>query len=601
MGEVFAGRYELVDPLGAGGMGSVWRAWDHRARAYVAAKVLRQGDASALLRFVREQSFRIHHPNVVTPRNWAGEDERVLFTMELIRGGTLSLLLQRYGRLSPQWVAVLTDQILAALSAVHEAGLVHRDIKPGNIMLQPTGRARPVAKLMDFGVAVPVNEPRLTRASQMLGTPGYLAPEVFAGADPEPRHDVYSMGVLAAEMLSGRRPDPDSGISVTGPENVPPAIWEYVRKLGAWDVADRPESCLQARQLLAELEILPAEGVAPEDPTGRVQVFDVVGPLPSGWGPDGPLPGPHGAQQYGGPRPLGAVPVPGQVPSNQLASSPGPGQPNGPGQSGGPGQPNGPGQPGGMGQPSGPGQANGPGQPSGLGQQGGAGQPSAPGQPSGPGQQSGPGHQGGAGQLSGPGQPSGSGQSSGLGQSSGPGQAPGSMQPGGPSSPGQGQPRTPMPGGGQQPPGGGPAGHLPVNPTRGVTPPTSQQRSATPVQPRNLAPSQSPPAQSGEAGETDPPKRKRRWPLAVASILLVVAGLVLGSSIWWADPLFGADDPSGKHTQAPSNGPTSAPFDPTATAGGACDFTEVGTQAQTSAGDVLVCRKDGGAYVWKTP
>ncbi|GAB3421257.1 hypothetical protein GCM10027569_50480 [Flindersiella endophytica] len=521
---MFAGRYELVDPLGAGGMGSVWRAWDHRARAYVAAKVLRQGDASALLRFVREQSFRIHHPNVVTPRNWAGEDERVLFTMELIRGGTLSLLLQRYGRLSPQWVAVLTDQVLAALSAVHEAGLVHRDIKPGNIMLQPTGRARPVAKLMDFGVAVPVNEPRLTRASQMLGTPGYLAPEVFAGADPEPRHDVYSMGVLAAEMLSGRRPDPDSGISATAPENVPVAMWEYVRKLGAWPVEERPESCLQARHLLAELEILPPEGVPPEDPTGRVQVFDVVGPLPSGWGPDGPLPGPppqHPAGVLGGlggPRPAGAVPVPGQVPSGRSASAAGPVRSSGAGQS-----------PGSM-QPAGPGQLGG----------------------------------------------------------SGP-------------SNGSGQPRTPMPAGGQRPPGGAPAGHPPHAPTRSATPQTAQQRSATPIQRRNLAPGQSQSAQpqSAQADQPDPPKRRRRWPLAVASILLVVAGLALGSSIWWADSFFGADDPGGEHNPAPNSSATSAPLDPTATAGGACDFTEVGSQARTSAGEILVCRKDGRAYVWK--
>jgi eukaryotic-like serine/threonine-protein kinase len=439
VGEVFAGRYELVDPLGAGGMGSVWRAFDHRTRTYVAAKVLRQGDASALLRFVREQSFRIHHPNVVTPRNWAGEDERVLFTMELIRGGTLSLLLQRYGRLPAQWVAVLTDQILSALSAVHEAGLIHRDIKPGNIMLSPTGRSRPVAKLMDFGVAVPVNEPRLTRASQMLGTPGYLAPEAFTGVDPEPRHDIYSMGVLAAEMLSGQRPDPDTGIAEAVPSGVPEALWNYVRGLGAWAVEDRPESCVRAREMLAGLGVLPPEGVAPADPTGRVQVFDVVGPLPSGWGPAGPLRG---------------APPPPPAPGPALGPAPRP---------------------------------------------------------------------------------------------------------------------------------------APARPPAPVTPPTAPP--ATPIQTKPIPPSGRGPA-----------KPRRRWPLAVASIALVVAGLLLGSSIWWADSLFGADLPGGGQTPAPSsnasNASNPAPLDPAAVLGGPCDFTEVGSRAQTTAGAVVVCRKQGDSYAW---
>jgi serine/threonine-protein kinase len=330
-----------------------------------------------------------------------------------------------------------------------------------------------------------VNEPRLTRASQMLGTPGYLAPEVFAGADPEPRHDIYSMGVLAAEMLSGRRPDPDSGISATAPEGVPASLWDYVRELGAWPVNDRPESCLRARERLAELGILPAEGVAPEDPTGRVQVFDVVGPLPSGWGVDGPLPGPpqHPHQQqhhaHVGQRPAGPLPS------------------DGPGQSGGPAQP-----------------------------------------------------------------------------------------------------------AGQRPAGAPPPGRTPPGPTRGATPPTAHQRSATPIQPRNLPPGQSPPAgaqaQPDQPDQSGRPKPRRRWPLAVASIVLVVAGLALGSSIWWADSLFGANTPGGERTPAPSTSATSAPLDPTATAGGACDFTEVGSQARTPAGEVLVCRKDGNAYVWKT-
>ncbi|MCZ9339811.1 serine/threonine protein kinase, partial [Streptomyces sp. TRM76130] len=87
MGEVFAGRYELVDPIGRGGVGAVWRAWDHRRRRYVAAKVLQQRDAHSLLRFVREQALRIDHPHVLAPASWAADDDKVLFTMDLVTGG----------------------------------------------------------------------------------------------------------------------------------------------------------------------------------------------------------------------------------------------------------------------------------------------------------------------------------------------------------------------------------------------------------------------------------------------------------------------------------------------------------------------------------
>ncbi|HMQ65804.1 MAG TPA: serine/threonine protein kinase, partial [Arachnia sp.] len=88
MGEVFAGRYELIDQIGLGGMGSVWRVRDLRADAVVAAKVLRQSDAVAVLRFVREQAVRIHHPHIIVPLGWAGEDDRVLFTMPVVEGGS---------------------------------------------------------------------------------------------------------------------------------------------------------------------------------------------------------------------------------------------------------------------------------------------------------------------------------------------------------------------------------------------------------------------------------------------------------------------------------------------------------------------------------
>jgi eukaryotic-like serine/threonine-protein kinase len=188
-------------------MGSIWRVLDRTDGAVKVAKILRQSDAASLLRFVREQSMRIDHTHVVTPLSWAGMDDRVLFTMPLVRGGSVSDLLRENGALPVRWVALLTDQLLQALEAVHGAGIVHRDVKPGNLLLEPTGIGFvPHLRLTDFGIAAPLDAPRMTRASVAIGTPGYMPPEQWHGADPDPRADLYAVGRVALEMLTGRRP-----------------------------------------------------------------------------------------------------------------------------------------------------------------------------------------------------------------------------------------------------------------------------------------------------------------------------------------------------------------------------------------------------------
>lgn len=206
VGEVFARRYELLDPIADGGMGSVWRVLDHVDGTVKAAKLLRQRDAGSLLRFIREQGTRVVHPHVVTPLSWVGEDDAVLFTMPLVRGGSVATLVGDWGPLPEQWVATLVDQTLAALEAVHRAGVVHRDVKPANLLLEPTGAGRPHVRLSDFGVAAVVGEPRLTTADTALGTPGYAAPEQQAGADPAPAQDLYAVGIVGLEMLVGHPP-----------------------------------------------------------------------------------------------------------------------------------------------------------------------------------------------------------------------------------------------------------------------------------------------------------------------------------------------------------------------------------------------------------
>ncbi|WP_405184049.1 serine/threonine protein kinase [Streptomyces albidoflavus] len=292
MGEVFAGRYELADPIGRGGVGAVWRAWDHRRRRYVAAKVLQQSDAHTLLRFVREQALRIDHPHVLAPASWAADDDQVLFTMDLVGGGSLAHLIGDYGALPPHFVALLLDQLLAGLAAVHAEGVIHRDIKPANILLEATGSGRPHLRLSDFGISMRQGEPRLTETNYVVGTPGYFAPEQLLWAEPDFTADLFAVGLVALYLLQGRKPDSQALVehfaahgTPSAPEGVPEPLWQVVATLLQPDPQARFRTATGARKALASAsELLPGPG-AEEEP---VEVFDQIGPLPPGFGPDGP-------------------------------------------------------------------------------------------------------------------------------------------------------------------------------------------------------------------------------------------------------------------------------------------------------------------------
>ncbi|MFE2166312.1 serine/threonine-protein kinase [Streptomyces sp. NPDC059447] len=292
MGEIFAGRYELIDPIGRGGAGAVWRAWDHRRRRYVAAKVLLQSDAHTLLRFVREQALRIDHPHVLAPASWAADDDKVLFTMDLVAGGSLAHVIGDYGPLPPRFVSALLDQLLSGLAAVHAEGVVHRDIKPANILMEATGTGRPHLRLSDFGISMRKGEPRLTETDYVVGTPGYFAPEQLLGAEPDFPADLFAVGLVGLYLLLGRKPDSRALMehflahgTPDAPEGVPAPLWEVLASLLRPDPQSRFKTATGARKALAEaVELLPPP--APdEDP---VEVFDQLGPLPAGFGPDGP-------------------------------------------------------------------------------------------------------------------------------------------------------------------------------------------------------------------------------------------------------------------------------------------------------------------------
>ncbi|MFI5729487.1 serine/threonine-protein kinase [Kribbella sp. NPDC051587] len=280
MADVFAGRFELIDPVGSGGTGTVWRAWDRRLERLCAAKVLRQRHAGALLRFVREQGLRLEHPNVLSPYGWVAEDDQALLAMDLVGGGSVSNLVADFGGLPERYTAELLAQLLAALEQVHAAGVVHRDVKPANLLLETTGTAWPVLRLSDFGIAFSLGEPRLTQQGTVVGTPGYVAPEVLAGDPPACAQDLYAAGVTGWQLLTGEEP-PASGPLPPRPSGTAGSVaWDVVESLVRIDPSERTESATAALTALApaldEALHLPAYTADGE----LIEVFDQLPPLP---------------------------------------------------------------------------------------------------------------------------------------------------------------------------------------------------------------------------------------------------------------------------------------------------------------------------------
>lgn len=261
-----AGRYDLHAHLGTGGMGTVWRATDRRTGEEVALKLLRGGHhdpgSAALLRFVREQSVRIDHPHVLSPTGWVAEDDRVALATRLVRGGTVEDLLLEHGPLPTTYAAALLHQLLDALGAVHAAGVVHRDVKPANLLLDPTGPGRPRLLLADFGVAVVSGDPRLTRAPGPVGTDGYLAPELGAGGPPTPAQDLYAVGVVGTQLLTAAGPDAP----------LPPGpLAPLLASLRDPDPSRRPADAAAALAALRTLDLPPGPPWSRDRPTPDVR------------------------------------------------------------------------------------------------------------------------------------------------------------------------------------------------------------------------------------------------------------------------------------------------------------------------------------------
>jgi len=213
-GQAFGDRYTVVEEIGAGGMGQVYKALDRKLGKAVALKLIRPHVAArtgARERFRRELALarEVTHPNVCRVHD-LGEVEGVLYiSMEYVEGQTLDRLVHSVGHLSPRQAISLGRQICAGLQAVHERAIVHRDLKPGNIMIGHSGQAL----VMDFGMAYQHGDQRLTDAGVVLGTMAYLSPEQARGQPTDPRSDVYAVGLMLYEMVTGRRP-PGDGVAL---------------------------------------------------------------------------------------------------------------------------------------------------------------------------------------------------------------------------------------------------------------------------------------------------------------------------------------------------------------------------------------------------
>lgn len=269
----------MLDRIGTGGTSRVWRAYDHGAGRYCAAKLVRQRGTTSMLRIVRERALRVAHPHVLTPYASCMADDDVLLAMDLVRGGSLETLLGDYGRLPPEYAAEILDQLLAALSHIHCSGVVHRDVKPANLLLEPSPVGAPHLRLSDFGIALGDDGMRFTTTGFTVGTPGYLAPEVLDWNRPGPRQDLYAAGMVCWRMLTGAGdPAPRQRLGAA-PAGVPPALWAVVGRLCADHPAHRPETADAARRMLAACRLalrLPARTLDGEP----LQIFDHLAPPP---------------------------------------------------------------------------------------------------------------------------------------------------------------------------------------------------------------------------------------------------------------------------------------------------------------------------------
>ena len=263
-GRRLGGRYRMEALLATGGMGEVWAARDLLLDRAVAVKVLGgalAGDGRAAERLRREAraAARLEHPNIARVLDLGEQDGRPYLVMELLEGESLAGRIDRAGAMAPPEAARVAVAVADALEAAHRAGVVHRDVKPGNVFLTSGGEV----KVLDFGIASAAGEAALT-TGEMLGTPAYLAPERVLGHSATPAADIYALGVVLYELLAGRRPFDDGSdielamahvhaqpapLALAAP-SAPPSMVAACEQAMAKDPSARPPSAAAFAQLV---------------------------------------------------------------------------------------------------------------------------------------------------------------------------------------------------------------------------------------------------------------------------------------------------------------------------------------------------------------
>jgi serine/threonine protein kinase len=337
-GTTLGGRYRLDERIAGGGMGDVWRGTDEVLGRTVAIKVLlpalldEPGFAERFRGEARTMAT-INHPGVVDVYDYGSENGTAFLIMEYIEGDALSRTLSRVGRLTPARTMALLAQAADALHAAHDKGVIHRDVKPGNLLVRPNG----TLVLTDFGIARSAMVGQLTAAGSVLGTASYISPEQASGATATALSDVYALGVVAYQCLSGHRPfEGDNPLEIAMrhvrdtppplPADIPPVVRQVVDRAMAKDPAARwPNAAALAqvaRRTAAQLAggNTSASGMANlAAPTGPGSPVAPISPVSAG--PPGP-PGSPVSRQYPMPPPISPMVPPGSPVSPGLPPGP---------------------------------------------------------------------------------------------------------------------------------------------------------------------------------------------------------------------------------------------------------------------------------------
>jgi len=286
------GSYKITEKIGEGGMGSVFKGIDTMLEREVAIKMLRPDftrDAEIAERFRAEAVTlaKLNHPNIATLHNFFRHEEDYFMVMEFVRGETLESLIKKHGALSPERAIFLFGLALEGIGHAHTMGIIHRDIKPANMMFTEKGSL----KVMDFGIARVLGTTRMTRQGTIIGTVDYMAPEQIKGQDSDSRTDIYSLGILLYEMVTGRVPfesDSEYGLMMAQineapqpPRSIVPQIPLHLEQAIMRALAKNPDARFQTvgefRMALESSNVIPTAARENRAMTAPTAVIETAG------------------------------------------------------------------------------------------------------------------------------------------------------------------------------------------------------------------------------------------------------------------------------------------------------------------------------------